>query len=162
MLANGLFMSKLVYLIPLWGGCEDYLLKALQLVQNKAARCVTRRGIYTSTRDLLKECGWLSVNQLVFFHTVLLLFKVRRNRRPRSIFEMSVSAENVRYGSRSRQLGTLKAVGLKVPVQRIAFDSFRWRSVRFWNQLPVELRTLEHQAMFKRKLKSWVIQHIQI
>ena len=129
MLANGLFMSKLVYLIPLWGGCEDYLLKALQLVQNKAARCVTRRGIYTSTRDLLKECGWLSVNQLVFFHTVLLLFKVRRTRQPRSIFEMSVSADNVRHGSRSGQLGTLKAVGLKVPVQRIAFDSFRWRSV---------------------------------
>ena len=123
---------------------------------------MSRRGLYFSTRDLLKECGWLSVNQLVFFHTVLLLFKVRRNRRPRSIFEMSVSTGNVRYGSRSGQVGTLKAVGLKVPLQRVAFDSFRWRSVRFWNQLPAELRTLEHQVMFKRKLKSWVIQHIQI
>ena len=38
MLADGLFMSKLIYLIPLWGGCEKYLLKALQVVQNKSAR----------------------------------------------------------------------------------------------------------------------------
>ena len=83
MVADGLFMSKLVYLIPLWGGCESYLIRALQIVQNKAARCVTRRGKYTSTRNLLTECGWLSVNQLVFFHTVLLLFKVRKNKKPK-------------------------------------------------------------------------------
>ena len=29
MLADGLFMSKLIYLIPLWGGCEKFLIKAL-------------------------------------------------------------------------------------------------------------------------------------
>ena len=29
MLANGLFISKLIYLIPLWIGCEEYLVNAL-------------------------------------------------------------------------------------------------------------------------------------
>ena len=42
MIANGLIMSKLVYLIPLWSGCEHYLLNSLQIIQNKAARVVTK------------------------------------------------------------------------------------------------------------------------
>ena len=29
MLANGVFMSKLIYLMPVWAGAEDYLIKAL-------------------------------------------------------------------------------------------------------------------------------------
>ena len=39
--ANGVFMSVLAYLIPLWGGCEGYLVKALQVLQNRAARQLT-------------------------------------------------------------------------------------------------------------------------
>ena len=46
MIANGIFCSKLIFQISLWGGTEDYLLNALQIVQNKAARSVTRRGNY--------------------------------------------------------------------------------------------------------------------
>ena len=40
MIANGLIMSKMVYLIPLWAGTEKYLLNSLQMIQNKAARVV--------------------------------------------------------------------------------------------------------------------------
>ena len=30
MVANGIFMSKLIYVMPLWAGCENYIVKALQ------------------------------------------------------------------------------------------------------------------------------------
>ena len=63
--ANGIFISKLCYLIELWGGCEGYLLTSLQVIQNRAARAVTRKSWFTSTRSLLKDCRWLSVEQLV-------------------------------------------------------------------------------------------------
>ena len=35
MIGDGIFMSKLVYMIPLWGGCAKYLLQALQSLQSK-------------------------------------------------------------------------------------------------------------------------------
>ena len=101
MIANGIFLSKLVYLIPLWGGCESFLLRALQTIQNKAARVVTNQGIFTSTKVLLRECGWLSVAQLVFFHSVVLLFKTRLTKKPRYLFEMAEIQENTRYGTRT-------------------------------------------------------------
>ena len=32
MIADGLFMSKLSYLISVWGGCEGYLVRILQVI----------------------------------------------------------------------------------------------------------------------------------
>ena len=66
MVANGIVMSKLCYLIQLWGGCDAYLLKPLQVLQNRAARSVTGCGWFTPKRKLLKLCKWLSIKQLVF------------------------------------------------------------------------------------------------
>ena len=32
MIANGIFLSKLMYLIQVWGGCNEFLLSSLQLL----------------------------------------------------------------------------------------------------------------------------------
>ena len=66
MVANGAVMSKLVYLITLWGGAQKYLLKGLQLQQLTAARTVC--GFFSkwwSKKKLLDRVGWLSVRQLI-------------------------------------------------------------------------------------------------
>ena len=83
MLANGIFMSKLSYLIALWGGCGTGLTRSLQIIQNKVGRVVTRLDWATPARDILLQCGWLSVNQLVFYHSVLLIYKVKQNHTPK-------------------------------------------------------------------------------
>ena len=77
MVANGIFSSKLIFQISLWGGTEDFLLNSLQVVQNKAARFVARRGRYTPVQDLLNQCGWLSVRQLVCYHSIILIYKTK-------------------------------------------------------------------------------------
>ena len=41
MVANGLFLWLLVFLIQVWGGTHDYLIRTLQVAQNKAMRAVT-------------------------------------------------------------------------------------------------------------------------
>ena len=65
MIANGIFNSKLIFQISLWGGTEDYLLNALQIVQNKAARCCKKRSENSSQRTAqtmwLDECQTVSV-----------------------------------------------------------------------------------------------------
>ena len=65
MIANGIFMSKLTYLMSLWGGYRKDLIQKLQSLQNKAARAVTKLDWYTPTSELLKQCSWLSVQQLI-------------------------------------------------------------------------------------------------
>ena len=56
--ANGIFMSKLIFMIALWSGCQEFLINSLQVCQNKAARVVTKRDFSTPIKQLLKECGW--------------------------------------------------------------------------------------------------------
>ena len=152
-------MSKLIYLIPLWRGCKDFLIKSPQIVQNKAARIVTRLYVYTPTTTLLKQCGWMSVSQLAFYHTVVLLYKVKHSQQPRYLFSMISSAENSRYGARSGQAGKLRATG-QIPKQTVNWNSFKWRSVRCWNLLPYELRHCEDILNFKKSLKTWVQDNI--
>ena len=53
MIANGIVMSYLSYLIPLYGGCPDYLLTALQTLQNRAARLVTKSSWCTAFSTML-------------------------------------------------------------------------------------------------------------
>ena len=87
LIANGIFISKLIYLMPAWIGCEEYLVDALQVCQNKAARLVTKMDRFTSTKDLLKQCGWLSVKQLMIYHSLVLLHKVFQNRKPVYLYQ---------------------------------------------------------------------------
>ena len=51
MVGNGIFASKLIYLIPLWGGAEAYILRILQVIQNRAARYITRKFRVIITRN---------------------------------------------------------------------------------------------------------------
>ena len=57
MVANGIVMSYFMYLIPLYGGCSEYLLTALQTLQNRAARLVTKSSWSTSSSVMLSQLG---------------------------------------------------------------------------------------------------------
>ena len=138
MLANGLFLSKLAYGMPVWGGCGDYLVRSLQIVQNKAARLVCRKGIYTSIKSLLGECNWLSVRQLTVHHSLVLLFKVKKCQQPKYLYGMFTTER--RYNTRGEGIGKLDCVSVSPPTQSLNCHSFRWRTVQSWNQLPASLR----------------------
>ena len=103
MLANGVFMSKVMYLITVWGGVQQYLLKGLQVQQLAAARCVcgyTSR--WWSRQKILKKVGWLSIRQLVYFHTVLQAHKAIVLGRPTSLSQ----ALTTTYPYRTRRATT--------------------------------------------------------
>ena len=92
-IANGIIMCKILYLLPLYGGCPDYLLSAIQKNETEAMRQVTgKRWVvpgrqFVSTAQLLKECGWLSVRQLSVYTTVLSVHKTIVHKIPEVLYE---------------------------------------------------------------------------
>jgi hypothetical protein len=82
MVANGVVISKICFLIQLWGGSEDYLIQPLHVLMNKAARIVTSCNNFTSTKRLLIKCNWLSIKQLIFFQTVTMTHKMMLTKSP--------------------------------------------------------------------------------
>ena len=160
MIANGIFCSKLIFQISLWGGTADYLISSLQIIQNKAARVVSKRDKYTPIVELLRQCGWLSVRQLVFYHSVIQIYKTKQTSSPKYIsdklnFEFPyntrlASSESVRMGAEFKSKLALTE------------KSFINRATVNFNQLPTELKQMMKIEVFKKKLKQWVIQNIRI
>ena len=60
-LTHSIFNSVLVYCLPLFGGCEKYEIKALQVLQNQAARIVTHSPPRTHRSELFTKREWLTV-----------------------------------------------------------------------------------------------------
>ena len=154
MVANSCFMSVITYMISVWGGTESYIIKAVQIMQNKAARCVTKKCWFTPTRTLLLHCNWLSIKQLVFYHTVLQVWKVQTSKLPgyiNSKIQLAIT--------RSAAKGTLR-----VPVveKSVSAKSFMVRSAVMWNTIPPSIRDIKKFETFKSKLKHWTRANIEI
>ena len=156
MLANAIFMSVLNYMIVLWGGSEQNLIKMIQTSQNRAARYVTQQSWYTPTRKMLKQCGWLSIKQMIFFNSVLQIWKTLDNQAPSSVFS-KLRLSNLNTRSRANR-------SLVPPLVHTALAqySFISRAVSSWNLIPGDLRQLSNENDFKSKLKLWVRENIEL
>ena len=95
MVANGIVMSYLTYLIPLYGGCPEYLLTGLQTLQNRAARLVTNSNWYTPSSIMLSQIGWLNVRQMIIFHSLVLVFKTKQDKKPVYLYNKISTRFNV-------------------------------------------------------------------
>ena len=63
--------------IPMYDGCQ-----AFQVLQNRAARDVTKSNLATSSSAMLLQVGWLNVHQMIIFCSLVLLFKAKLERQP--------------------------------------------------------------------------------
>ena len=142
--ANGLIMSKIVYLIPMWGGLSLKDSKRIQALMNKTARLVTGRPRKSRMRQLMTECSWLYFCELVSFHSLLMLWKLTKNRTPLHLAnEFTLSEDNF--------------VNTSVTRTKIVRNSFRHSVTREWNLLSQELRDMNDFLKLKVALKRDII-----
>ena len=165
-IANGIVMSKILYLLPLYGGCPEYLLSAIQTKQTEAMRQVTgRRWVipgkqFVSTAELLKQCGWLSVRQLSFYTTVLSVHKTLVNETPEVIYEKLTSGRM--YRTRGAGNISVKRTCVNEARLKVASTSYRWRGHQQHSSLPNNLKDESNLTVFKCRLKSWVRENVSI
>jgi hypothetical protein len=153
-IANGIFMSKLIYMIPVWSGCAGYLKQILQKIQNKAARVVTRASWDTPVKKILLQCGWLSVEQLSAYHSLVQMYKILQTGSPKYLHEKVTS--EFPYPTSSANANLIRMGPQFHTEHSLAQASFRWRASHQWNQLPIAIRQSRKLPIFKKKLKNWV------
>ena len=148
---EGIFNSVLCYCLPLFGGSSNSDLKALQMQQNKAARialCLPPRSNRSKMYDKLK---WLTVLQLVVYHTLLCVHRIRKEKEPEYLANIFCN-ENVRGNSR------ILVDRIRIELQR---NSFTHRGAIEWNKLPPDLRSEPKLSKFKTGLKVWVAENVE-
>ena len=160
MVANGIVISQLCYLIQLWGGCEGYLLNSLQIIMNRAARSVTGYSCFTSTRKLLARCNWLSVRQLVFYQTVIMMHKTMKTGLPKYLKQKMSS--NFPYQTRQATNGSIRYGEVFNTKTSLTQSSFAYRGLKDYNLIPASIRACKTMKTFKNKLRKWVLENVNI
>ena len=156
MIAEGIIMSNIIYIITVYGSCSEYLKSCLQIVQNTAARCVTGLRWNTAVAVLLLQCGWLSVRQMIFYHSMVLVFKIKQERKPTYLHEKLSKVFIC-----STRLASSNAIKKTEKIDSdLRKDSFVPRSSTEWNSLPTKIRNLKELKNFKTELRSWIKKNV--
>ena len=146
--AEGTFNSVLGYCLPLFGGCNNEEIKELQVLQNKAAQIVIHAPPRTNRVTMYEELDWLTVNQLVKYHTLLAVYRIRLSGEPEYL------KDTFRFDDRR---GNLILPKVKLSLFR---NSFVCRGILSWNSLPRDLREIAKISVFKKRLRSWIKQTV--
>ena len=111
-IANGIFNSKLVFLISVWAGTEDYLLSSLRIVVNKAMRVVCNVGKSVKLEELYKQTNWLSVRQSAVYHSLMAARRILCTQQPRYLYNKLSEAlrfERERQHDHDTRFGAVQA-----------------------------------------------------
>ena len=135
------------------------MVRSLQVVQNKAARVVARLSIFTPTKTLMLTFGWLSVRQLLVYHSLVLLYRTLANHKPDYLYRKIRSGGDFIYRTRQAANGTIrKRPGSTLDLSRQSWD---WKSIEVYNTLPQSLRSEKKLTNFKKRLKDWIKKNVE-
>ena len=144
----GIINSVLIYCLPLFGGCDKGQIRELQVLQNKAAQIVSHKPPRSHRIEMYENLKWMTVHQLVVYHTLLMVYKIRTSSEPEylaSILKKENRNENIIVPNTKLEL---------------ARKSFGFRGPTDWNSLPSCVRRCSKIGEFKNKVKIWIMDNI--
>ena len=93
--------------------------------------------------NLIRSVNWLSIKELVFYHTMIMAWKVIKLQTPVDLAsKITINQDNTVQTHRPRLINTIMRL--------------RWRICQGWNQLPVDLREINSLPRFKLRIKAWI------
>ena len=104
----------------------------------------------------MRQCNWLSVEQLIHYHTLVTVFNIVKNERPKYLFDKLCQEHH--YNTRS----TIKYGETFTARSALASNSFCYRGALLYQRLPAEIRDAGSSSVFKRKAKEWIRANFQI
>ena len=148
MICEGWFTSVIVYCLPLFGGCESRDVDDLQKLQNKMARLVTNSQIRRNREEMFNQVEWLTVKQLMVYHTLTTVFRIRKTGEPEGL------ASTLNYENRNNNI--------IFPTSNLTLyrKSFTYRGICLWNRIPKDIKNVQTIGLFKSRLKEWVSKEV--
>ena len=93
---------------------------------------------------MYEKLGWLTINQLVEYHTLVSVFRIRLNKEPEYL--ASILCNEAHNGR----------ILLPRPNLELAEKSFTIRGARLWNSLPADIKVEKKMSKFKVMVKLWI------
>ncbi|KAI4898392.1 hypothetical protein NFI96_033774, partial [Prochilodus magdalenae] len=152
LLVQSLVISRLDYCNSLLAGLPLRAIRPLQLVQNAAARLIFNLPKFTHVTPLLRSLHWLPVVARIRFKTLMLAYKAKNGPAPPYLMAM-VKSRAVPRALRASSTARLEPPSLRTHGRQVS-RLFSVLAPRWWNELPLGVRTAESLVVFKRRLKT--------
>ena len=123
---------------------------------------LTKLDKFTSTKKLMEACSWMSVRQLISYHSLVQLHKTMDSRKPTYLYQKITAGGSFPYSTRQAASGQLRqADGIRSELD-ISKQGWGCRAVEEYNRLPPGLRLEPRLTSFKRQLRVWVIRNVSL
>ncbi|KAL2086092.1 hypothetical protein ACEWY4_017151 [Coilia grayii] len=148
-LVHAFISSSVDYCNGLFTGLPKKTIKQLQLIQNAAARVLTRTKRSDHITPVLRSLHCLPVSYRIDFKALLLVFKSLNGMGPNYLFNMFQLYAPTR-SLRSHQKNLLVEPAVRTRCGEAAFSCY---AVKLWNQLPDDIKNAPTVGCFKSRLK---------
>ncbi len=137
MLINAFMTSRLDFCTALLDGCSACLINKLQMVQNAAARVLTRTRKYDHISPVLSTLHWLPMKHRIDFKILLITYKALNGLAPQYLSEL-LSHHSPPRPLRSQNSGHL--IIPRISKSTAGSRSFFYLAPKHWNNLPNTVR----------------------
>ena len=157
-LVHAFVNSKLDFCNSLLYGLSKYEMNKLQGVQNAAARVIACLSKFDHISDTLKELHWLPVEQRIIFKINLICFKILNNLAPDYLVDLIHVYEPTRYlrSASDKWRLVIEPYNLKT----YGLRAFPVIAPILWNDLPIDIRSIDDVNKFKSKLKTFLFKRV--
>uniref|UniRef100_A0A3B1IUE7 Reverse transcriptase domain-containing protein n=1 Tax=Astyanax mexicanus TaxID=7994 RepID=A0A3B1IUE7_ASTMX len=150
-LIHAFVFSRLDYCNALFTGLPKSTTDRLQLVQNAAARVLTRTKKREHITPVLASLHWLPVSFRIDFKILLLVFKCLTGSAPQYISELLTEY----VPDRALRSSGAALLGIpKMQYKKTGEAAFCFYAPKIWNSLPIHIRQSPDITQFKKQLKT--------
>ncbi len=150
-LVHAFMTPRLDYCNALLGGCPASSINKLQVVQNAAARVLTRSRKYDHITPILQSLHWLPIKFCISYKILLLTYKALNGLAPAYLTSL-LSRYNSSCSLRSQNSGLL--VVPRIAKSTKGGRAFSYLAPKLWNSLPDNVRGSDTLSLFKSRLKT--------
>lgn len=155
---NSIILPHFDFCSTLYIGCKNEQMNTLQVLQNRAMRIILDCEFGTHTEFMLNALKWMSINQRYKYNTLIYVFKIKNGLAPQYL------ANKLEYNGNFHNRNTRNRQELRLPNLKteLARKSIFYNGIKMFNELPSEIRRQTELYSFKRMVKAYVLENVDI